>query len=96
MSNYYSYPLQITEIPHRGESRTWVLYDENHLNQCIDFIESRGVDYQAWCSDNGYFEYSYNDETGEFVTKKDESRTLDVYLDWLGHDLRALNVEELA
>lgn len=95
MSNYL-YPLKITEIPHRGKSRTWVLTDEKHLNQCINFIESRGVDYQAWCSENGYFEGSYNEETGEFTTIKDECRTLDAYLEWLGHDLQALNIEHLA
>lgn len=43
------YPIEITEIPHRGEPHVWVLWNERHLATCIAM--SKG--YDEWASDIG-------------------------------------------
>jgi hypothetical protein len=30
------YPLTITEIPHRGKAKTWMLDDEDHLQDILN------------------------------------------------------------
>jgi hypothetical protein len=34
------YPLEVTETPHRGASRTWVLENEAHLQSILNGSEA--------------------------------------------------------
>lgn len=87
----YKFPLKLTETPPYGIKRVWVLEDQNYLNKCIDAIRS---DYDAFCTDKGYLVLDV-DEEGEVVTIKDETHTIEAYLDWLAHDLSILEIEQL-
>lgn len=37
----YKLPITITEIPHRLPQRTWILYDESHLNTVMQHAAAR-------------------------------------------------------
>lgn len=84
------YPIKITEVPHRGTERTWVLENESHLAQVIEQAQRSG--YTDWHIDQGNLVYE-EDADGELVVVKNNTNTLDAYLDWLRHDLSALIVE---
>jgi hypothetical protein len=44
-----TYPIKITEIPHRGSRHTWILRDERHLAQCI----SHAIGFDSWAEREG-------------------------------------------
>lgn len=62
-----NYPIQITEVPHRGHARVWVLYDALHLQAIIDrdygaymeWVEAAG--YKDPYDPEAYFEYLRRD-----------------------------------
>lgn len=85
------YPIKITEIPHSGQPKTWILYDENHLEECIEFSEP--ASYTDFHINEGTIIYE-EDEDGELVEVMNEAHTLDAYLEWLRHDLSGLEVNE--
>lgn len=87
----YKLPLKITEHPHQGKPRTWTLEDEKHLQRCIDATARQG--YDDWCIENGYAALSVED--GSILPERDQRRQLNTYLDWLRHDLKNLDVEEV-
>jgi len=74
----YKLPLKITEQPHRGKAKTWFLYDEKHLNECI---QSAGSSFDEW---------AYAGQVPD-----DEKYSAEVFIDYLRHDLSALEVEEI-
>ena len=84
-----TYPITITEFPHQGEPREWVLYSEKHLAECI---AAEGRAYREWCYLNGFIEYTTDDDGEDAEITKDESGTLEAYLDWLRHDLKEVVV----
>jgi hypothetical protein len=86
-----TYPITITEIPHRGDTRTWTLESEDHLARCIEQAERTGS-YTDWQIQAGNLVYEYGTD-GEEIEKHNEAYTLDAYLEWLGHDLRRLVIE---
>lgn len=83
----YSFPLTITEVPHRGDRRTWTIEDAGHLARCIEQAEHSG--YTDWQIQEGNLAYE-EDADGELVETHNEAFTLDAYLDWLRHDLSEL------
>ena len=87
------FPITITEVPHRGERRTWTLESAEHLARCIEQAERSG--YTDWQIQEGNLAYE-EDAEGELVEVKNEAFTLDAYLDWLRHDLSQLIVEDAA
>jgi len=89
MTIYNKFPITLTEHPHQGKPTTWVLYDEKHLNECIQAASN----YTDWAIQEGLIEYA-DDSDGELKEFKNESWTLDAYIDWLRHDLSYLEIEE--
>lgn len=41
------FPVQITEVPHRGSPRIWVLESENHLNEILNSSQTCRTDCTA-------------------------------------------------
>lgn len=87
----YKLPLKITEKPHQGSPKIWVLYSEKHLKECI---EHEGMKYQDWAEDQGYLVWE-EDEDGDFTRVIDKTDEVDVYIEWLRHDLSSMEVEEI-
>ena len=90
MTTTNTYPIRITETPHQGEARTWVLESESHLASCIEAEQRRG--YDDWQTDQGNMVWSAEDEDGNFVLTKNEGYTVEAYLDFLRGDLSRLDV----
>lgn len=89
MTNNMKYPITITEEPHRGPAKTWILYSPEHLQECISSEERLGYhDYQV---NEGRIVYEENSD-GELIEVKNEGYTLKAYLDWLFRDLSELTV----
>ena len=89
----YSFPLTITEVPHRGQPHTWTLHSADHLARCIGAAERSG--YTDWQIEQGNLVYAEAAD-GELVETHNEAFTIDAYLDWLRSDLSQLIVEEAA
>lgn len=87
----YSFPLTITEVPHRGTPVTYTITDTDHLARCIDAAERGG--YSDWQIAEGNLVYE-EDAEGELIEVKNEAFTLDAYLDWLRHDLSQLIIHD--
>lgn len=87
-----TYPIKIIETPHRGKSKTWILEDEEHLAECIEFAEQSG--YTDWHINEKNIIYEENEE-GELIEVVSEAHTLDAYLEWLSHDLNSLRIMEV-
>jgi len=84
-----TYPIRITETPHRGKPRTWVLESEEHLASCIEAEQRRGYDdWQAYQGNMIWVE----DEEGNSILTKNNGYTVDAYLDYLRDDLSRLDV----
>lgn len=86
----YSFPLTITEVPHRGPRKTWTIECASHLAHCIDAAERKG--YSDWQTSEGRLSF-VEKEDGEFEKIDGGAYTLDAYLDWLRHDLCDLIVD---
>lgn len=91
------YPITITEVPHRGEPRTWTLESAEHLNDILNGSQMTRSDYDEWCEANGYFEWKSWEEEGaeRFEVLHDRRFEAETYLEWLRHDLSQLIVEEV-
>ena len=87
-----TYPIQITEHPHQGNPRTWVLENSEHLNKCLSFESERGC-YTEWAHDAGLVVYGI-DGDGEVLVEGSAMWTLEAYIDFLRHDLKALDIVE--
>lgn len=85
----HTYPLQITEIPHRGDPKTWTLHDADHLARCIEYAEKSG--YRDWQTQEGMLSY-VETENGDIELSDNGAFTIDAYLAWLAQDLRGLEV----
>ena len=87
-----TYPIRVTETPHQGEPRTWVLENAEHLASCIEDAQRRG--YDDWQVEQGNMVWadSAEDEDGNFILTKNEGYTVDAYLDFLRDDLSRLYV----
>lgn len=83
----YSFPLTITEVPHRGSRKTWTIEDASHLARCIDAAERCG--YSDWQQNEGRLSF-VEKEDGEIEQIDNGAFTLDAYLDWLRSDLADL------
>ena len=89
----YSFPLTITEVPHRGARHTWTIEDAGHLARCIEAAERSG--YSDWQTNEGRLSFVEN-EDGEIEQIDGGAYTLDAYLEWLQHDLSELIVHDNA
>lgn len=87
-----NYPVTITERPHRGNPRTWLLHDEDHLGRCIDEANAMS-NYYEYQMQRGRLICTTRDDGDVDVVDKG-AYTLDAYIDWLGHDLRSLDVTD--
>mgnify|MGYP001767601014 CR=1 FL=1 len=85
------YPIQITETPHRGQTKTWTLNNAAHLFRCIEAAEKSG--YSDWQQEQGRLSFVENAD-GDFEVVDGGAYTVEAYLDWLRHDLRALDAVE--
>jgi len=85
------FPLTITEVPHRGERKTWTIESANHLARCIEAAERSG--YSDWQGREGRLAYLEKDD-GEIDFIDRGAFTLDAYIDWLRHDLSQLIVHD--
>ena len=61
-----NYPIKITEVPHRGKRREWTLYDEKHLNECVQ--QAYRTSYDGDGSLDSYLEWVRHD-LSEFYTE---------------------------
>ena len=86
-----TYPLRITEHPHRGPAKTWILYDEDHLQKIISGQQFSYLDFQI--KQERYI-FEIDEESDDVIVIKDEADTLEAFLDWLRHDLKRLEIEE--
>ena len=83
----YSFPLTITEVPHRGARHTWTIEDAGHLALCIEASERSG--YRDWQTNEGRLPF-VEKEDGEIEQNDNGAFTHDADLDWLRHDLSEL------
>ena len=64
------YPIHITEVPHRGKRREWTLYDEKHLQACVEQAYSHGYDGDG--SLDNYLEWVGHDLSECHITEEKE------------------------
>jgi len=84
------YPIEITEYPHRGQPRTWTLWDDNHLARCID---SHFGKFEEWAEAEGLLKF-HEDSEGNITIEELGAYTPEAYIDFLRRDLKKIEVEE--
>lgn len=62
-----TYPINITEVPHRGARREWTLYDEKHLAECVTQAERAG--YEGDGTLDNYLDWVGHDLSQIFIVK---------------------------